>query len=258
MIRGLYTSSAGMQAESIRQDVIANNLANLNTKGFKRDLAVLQARENKDIRRTHNPVSADPLAAQRRVEIGELGTGVLVDRIVKRFEQGDFQDTESPLDMALDGDGYFTLEDATGERLYTRAGDFTLDADGFIIDKGGRRLLGTDGPIRVPRETAFQVGLDGIVTVNRRPIAQLALARFADPDGELEKRGDTLFRFTGEGEPLASDAQVRQGMLEGSNVNSVAAMTEMIMALRQYEANQKAIHHQDETLAKAVNEIARG
>src|SRR3989338_8168418 len=99
MIRGLYTASAGMQVEQLRQETIANNLANLNTSGFRRDLAVLEARGNMAIRRTGDPLSADPLSATRRRPIGDLGIGVLVDRIVKRFEQGGLKQTHHPLDI---------------------------------------------------------------------------------------------------------------------------------------------------------------
>lgn len=257
MIRGLYTASAGMQAEQIRQEVIANNLANLNTSGFRRDLAVLEKRENMAIRRTHDPVSADPLAATRRRPIGELGVGVLVDRIVKRFEQGVLKTTEEPFDLALDGDGWFTVGTPGGERLYTRAGDFTRNADGQVVTKDGNLLLGLNGPIAVPPAGAFSVSKDGIVSVNGRPLDRLALARFDDPDADLEKVGDTAFRFRGAGQPAASVAQVAQGMLEGPNVNAVQEMVEMIAALRHYEANQKALQSQDETLSKAVNDVAR-
>ena len=258
MIRGLYTASAGMQVEQLRQETIANNLANLNTSGFRRDLAVLEARGNMGIRRTGDPLSADPLSATRRRPIGDLGIGVLVDRIVKRFEQGVLKQTDDPLDMAIDGDGYFTVAGAGGEKLYTRAGDFTRNAEGQVVTKDGRLLLGLAGPITLPASATFNVTKDGIVAVNGRQVDRLALARFADPDQDLEKVGDTAFRFRGAGEPPVSTALVAQGMLEGPNVNAVQEMVEMIAALRHYEANQKALQSQDETLSKAVNEVARG
>jgi flagellar basal-body rod protein FlgG len=258
MIRGLYTASAGMQVEQIRQEVIANNLANLNTSGFRRDLAVLEARQDMAIRRTGDPRSADPLAATRRTGIGDLGTGALVNRIVKRFEQGVLKQTDDPFDMAIDGDGYFTVAAPNGEKLYTRAGEFTRNEAGLLVTKDGRMLLGQNGPIQVPSGAAFNVTKDGVVGVNGRPIDRLALARFDTPDEDLEKVGDTAFRYRGAGEPPASIAMVAQGMLEGPNVNSVQEMVEMIAAMRHYEANQKALQSQDETLAKAVNEVARG
>ncbi len=258
MIRGLYTASAGMQVEQIRQDVIANNLANLNTSGFRRDLAVLEARGDMAIRRTNDPLSADPLAATRRRPIGEIGTGVLINRIVKRFEQGVLKQTDDPFDMALDGDGYFTLATPNGDKIYTRAGEFTRNAQGQMCSKDGNLLLGANGPITVPSGATFNVSKDGFVGVNGRPVDRIALARFDAPDQDLEKVGDTAFRYRGAGEPPASTAQIAQGMIEGPNVNAVQEMVEMIAALRHYEANQKALQSQDETLSKAVNEVARG
>lgn len=257
MIRGLYTASAGMQVEQMRQEIISNNLANLNTSGFRRDLAVLEARENMTIRRTSDPLSADPLAATRRRPIGELGVGVLVNRVVKRFEQGVLKQTDDPLDMALDGDGYFTVTNPNGDKLYTRAGEFTRNAQGQLCTKDGHLLQGANGPIALPAGASFNVSKDGIVGVNGRPVDRLALARFDAPDRDLEKVGDTAFRYRGAGEPPVSTAQVAQGMVEGPNVNAVQEMVEMIAALRHYEANQKALQSQDETLSKAVNEVAR-
>jgi flagellar basal-body rod protein FlgG len=258
MIRGLYTASAGMQVESLRQETIANNLANLNTNGFKRDLALVTARENMTLKRTNNAQSKAPFGETKNIEIGHLGTGVLLDRFAKRFDDGNYQQTENPLDMAIQGDGYFTVQDAQGEKLYTRGGDFTLDNQGQLVTKAGMPVIGeSGGPITLPRGK-FTVGEDGIVMAGGRVIDRLAMVRFEDPDAQLEKMGDVNFRFSGDGEPeAATGVRVKQGMLEGSNVNSVQEMTHMIMALRQYEANQKAAHHQDETLAKAVNEIAR-
>lgn len=258
MIRGLYTSSAGMQVEVLRQESIANNLANLNTTGFKREIAIMQARENKVLSRTNNPTGPGPLASTQRVQIGELGTGVLLDGFTTRFEAGNYQQTDNPFDFAIEGDGYFVVAGEQGEEFLTRAGDFTLNGDGYLTDKAGRLVLGQQGPIGVPRGGKATVGEDGVVTISGRPIAQLRVVSVPDPETTLEKVGDTLFRYQGPDQPQPSAARVRQGMLETANVNSVEEMTRMITALRHYEANQKAVQHQDETLAKAVNEIARG
>lgn len=258
MIRGLYTSSAGMQVENLRQETIANNLANLNTNGFKRDLALQEAREGLALKRTNNPMGKAPFSGTKNVAIGELGMGVLVDRFAKRFDAGSYQQTENPFDMALQGDGYFTVQNEKGEKLYTRGGDFTLNNEGQLVTKSGMPVLGEAGPITLERGSKFTVGRDGNIMVGRTVVNRLALARFDDPDQQLEKMGDVNFRFVGDGDPPEADkVEVHQGMLEGSNVNSVQEMTHMIMALRQYEANQKAIHHQDETLQKAVNDVAR-
>lgn len=257
MIRGLYTSSAGMQVEQMRQEAIANNLANLNTAGFKKDMAMIEARENMGIKRTNNPASAGPDAPSVNVGLGDLGTGVLVDRFVKDFDQGPLQQTENPLDFALQGEGFFTVEGQGGERLYTRGGNFSRNQEGQLVDMDGRAVLGANGPITIP-EGKLAVGTDGVLHVDGRPFDQLAIARFDNPDEQLSKLGDTLFRNETGVEPQASTALVYQGSLEGANVNSVREMVEMIACLRQYEANQKAIASQDSTLDKAVNEVGRG
>lgn len=259
MIRGLYTSSAGMQVEMMRQEAIANNLANVDTNGFKRDLATLMAREKKGLMRVNNHAGGSGAGMSHpRVGIGEIGTGVLLNRVHKRFEQGELRETENPFDLALHGEGFFTLQDAQGNTVYTRAGDFTRDAQGRLADKTGRLLMGEGGPITVPNGR-LSVGIDGGVAVDGKAAGRLALVRFENPDDELEKIGDTHFRAGAAGNPLAAagSVEVHQGMLEGTNVNAVREMVEMIAAMRHYEANQKAVQSQDETLGKAVNEIAR-
>lgn len=258
MIRGLYTSSAGMQVEALRQEAIANNLANANTAGFRRDLAIMEARKGLKLKRTNVPTSNDPLAHTKRVPIGTLGTGVVVERMVKDFKQGDMRQTENPYDLALQGKGFFTLQSSTGETLYTREGQFTRSGDGRLVDKVGNALMGSNGPIIVNGK--FQVGEDGSYAIDGQTVGRLALADFAEPDLDLEKRGDTAFRFNTAGgrQPGVPDkVAVYQGTLEAANVNSVHEMVDMITALRQYEANQKAVQSQDETLSRAVNDIAK-
>lgn len=257
MIRGLYTSSAGMQVEALRQEAIANNLANVNTVGFKRDLAVMEARANLAVSRLNDPVGPEIDGLRSGTPIGELGTGVVLDRVVKRFEEGNLIQTDAPLDFALAGEGFFSLSTPGGETLYTRAGDFTRDAQGVLVDKLGRGVMGQGGPVTLP-PGEVTVGADGGVFVNGQMLDRFAIVRFANPDDDLEKLGDAAFRYRGEDAPQPATAQVLQGKLEGSNVNGVREMVEMIAVVRQYEANQKAISHQDETLAKAVNEVARG
>lgn len=256
MIRGLYTSSAGMQVEELRQETIANNLANLNTAGFKRDMAIVEARGGMKLWRTNNPTTANPLGPTQNVAIGTLGTGVEVQRFAKVFEQGSLRQTDNPLDVALQGDGFFTVQAANGEHLYTRAGNFTLDQQGYLVDNDGQQVLGEHGPIHLGSGKVNITG-DGTIQVDGRTVDRLALARFDNPDGTLEKLGDTLFRFHGTGQPPVSTALVKQGALEQANVNSVHEMVEMIAAMREYEANSKALQAHDQALGHAVNDVAK-
>lgn len=257
MIRGLYTASAGMQVEMIRQESIANNLANVNTAGFRRDLAVMEARKGMSIARTNNATSADPIGPTRKVQIGTLGNGVLVNRIVKDFTQGDLRQTDNPFDLALQGKGFMAVQSpADGKTYYSRDGQFTKDKDGFVVDKSGNKLMGQNGPIVATGQMA--VSVDGTVRMNGKAVDRLQLASFPDADADLAKHGDTLFDYTGGAAPEPADKlEVHQGMLEGANVNSVQEMVSMISVMRQYEANSKALQAQDETLGRAVNDIAK-
>jgi flagellar basal-body rod protein FlgF len=258
MIRGLYTSSSAMQVEIMRQDVIANNLANLNTSGFKKDFAVMEAKEKLKLWRTNNPSSKHPDCVKFRAPIGDLGTGVNLDRIYKNFEQGNLQHTANPLDLALHGDGYFVLKNADGTLRYTRAGDFTKDANGFLVDESGRRVQGDNGDIQLLEQGQFTISDDGRMVMNNQSLGKLQVVKFANPDNQLEKLEDTTFRMNnGVAAPIDQNTTISQGYREMSNVNSVTEMVNMIAALRQYEANQKAITSQDETLGKAVNDVGR-
>ncbi|MDB5095606.1 MAG: protein of unknown function domain protein [Cyanobacteria bacterium RYN_339] len=256
MIRGLYTSSAGMQVEQLRQEAIANNLANLNTAGFRRDLAIMEARKGLKLSRTHIPTGAGPEAGTKRQEIGTVGTGVMVQRMVKDFSQGDMHETENPFDLGLQGKGFFTVQGANGQTFYSRDGQFTRSKDGTMVDKAGNKLMGLAGPVVVNGK--LEIGTDGTIAVNGRRIDRLALVQFDNADADLAKHGDTMFQDVGRTGPKpATGLEVHQGTLEGANVNSVQEMVHMIAALRQYEANQKAAQSQDETLARAVNDIAK-
>jgi flagellar basal-body rod protein FlgG len=256
MIRGLYTSSAGMQVEQLRQEAIANNLANLNTAGFRRDLAIMEARKGLKLSRTNIPTGPGADAGTRRQGIGTVGTGVMVQRMVKDFTQGDLRETENPFDLALQGTGFFTVQGADGKSYYSRDGQFTRAVDGTMVDKAGCKLMGQGGPIVVSGK--LEISPEGIVSIDGRPRDRLALVQFDDPERDLAKHGDTMFKDTGSaGAKPATGLKVFQGSLEGANVNSVQEMVHMIAALRQYEANQKAVQSQDETLARAVNDIAK-
>lgn len=256
MIRGLYTSSAGMQVDALRQEAIANNLANLNTAGFRRDLAIVEARKSMQLSRTNVPANGDPLALTRRVPIGPVGTGVMVQRFAKDFTQGDLKDTGNPFDFALQGKGFFAVQGPNGQTYYSRDGQFTRSPDGTMVDKAGCKLLGTNGPVVVNGK--LDVATDGTVRINGRPTDRIQLVDFADDDGTLAKHGDTMYQAMGGATPTpAPKLEIHQGTLESANVNSVQEMVTMISVLREYEANSKAVQAQDETLSRAVNDIAK-
>jgi flagellar basal-body rod protein FlgF len=255
MIRGLYTSSAGMQVEQLRTEAISNNLANANTAGFRRDMAIVEARRNMKLSRTDVPTSGDPLATSKRVPVGNVGIGVFVNRMVKDFQQGDLKQTDNPFDLGLHGQGFMTVQAPDGATLYSRDGQFTRTKEGFVTDKTGCKLMGLNGPIVANGK--FEVTIDGQVSIGGKPTDRLALVDFDKPDEVLAKHGDTQFQAINGTPKPATKLEVNQGSLEGANVNSVQEMVTMITALREYEANQKAIQAQDETLGRAVNDIAK-
>lgn len=260
MVRGLYIAASSAISESKRIDVISNNIANVNTSGFKKDTMVTETfpdvlykrMETIDAKTT---VSTAP-SVKKLGYIGKLSYGVRVDEVYSNFEQGPLSNSSNPLDLALQGKGFFAVETAEGTR-YTRNGEFTLDAEGYITTKEGYKVLGQNGPIRVEGNNII-ITEAGQVFNGENEIDNLQLVDFNDYQ-LLKKIGDSLFEDTGAGQGNAIQAEglVQQGFIEGSNVNSVKSMVEMITVLRSYEANQKVIHTHDELLQKAANEIGR-
>jgi len=246
MIRGLYTAASGMMVEAARQETITNNLANSETTGFKRDLALQRAQAELPVLRVgdNSPWPLQPI-------IGTLGAGSLVDGIHTAHEQGVVRETGRKLDMAMAGPGFFTVETAQGLR-FTRNGAFTLDADGFLLTDAGHRVMGTEGYLQIP---AGELTVDdgGRLFVDGAPVGQLRLAGFAEQE-LLRKQGESLFAADGQ-VALPVDAQVKQGFLESANVQIIQEMVRMIATQRAYETNQRALQAQDELLGRAVNEI---
>lgn len=247
MIRGLYTSASGMLAQQAKNDVSANNLANVNTTGFKKDNAVFRAFPEMLVSRVNDPVKGQ----QPRPVLGSLGTGVVLDEVVTDQTQGSLLATDNPFNLALAGEGYFVINRG-GADVYTRNGDFGLDPQGYLVNNTGDRVQGQKGNIRVEGKE-FRVNADGTVWVDEKQIDVLRVVSFMDPKG-ITKVGDSY--FTG-GQPLPVRPNIKAGFLETSNVNPVTEMVNLITIMRGYETNQKAIQAHDQTLDKAVNEVGR-
>lgn len=244
MIRGLYTSASGMLAESTRNDVTANNLANINTTGYKKDVTVFKSFPEVLIQRINDQKKTDP---QPKVTIGTLGTGAMVDEIITSHEQGSFRETSNLFDLAIEGEGYFTVQNERGN-FYTRNGAFTIDGQGFLVNSQGDYVLGQAGPITIGNSSDIVIDGAGQIFVDGQQIAALQIVPIADK-AALTKVGDSL--FTG-GQAGGTVGQVRQKLLEASNVNPVHEMVNMITISRAYEANQKIITAIDQTLGQAI------
>lgn len=275
MLRGLYTAASGMLAQAARLDLESNNLANAATTGYKADQAELLSFPTMLLRRVGGkdgePEPLHPLGIEMRTRpdgldrlpfreapvVGPLGTGVYVEGTFTSFRQGPLRDTGNPLDLALEGPGFFAVETPAGVR-YTRAGSFRLDAEGYLADQTGNRVLGVDGPIQVGQAATVAIGQDGSVHADGVLVGPLLVVDFADPNAELRKEGANLFAPQEGAVPLAAEGtRVAQGTLEGSAVNVVESLVRLIELQRAYEASQRVVRSYDETLDRTVNDLAR-
>jgi flagellar basal-body rod protein FlgF len=223
MDRGLYIAASGMLAEQIRQDQIANDLANASTPGYKAD-------------RTAQRTFGDLLLANSATGavVGSQSTAVQVDKVVTDFRPALARETGEPLDFAISGEGFFGVQTANGVR-YTRNGQFTLDTQNRLVTAQGDPILDSRGrPI---------TGTDGVVDPRRLGVFELTNPR---------KEGNSLVAGTAAG---AAAGAVRSGALEGSGADAARAMVDMIASMRAFEAGQKVIQTIDETLGKAVTQV---
>jgi flagellar basal-body rod protein FlgG len=250
----LWVSKTGLSAQDTNMSTISNNLANVNTVGFKRDRAVFQ-----DLLYQIDRQPGGMNTQNSELPSGlQLGTGVRVVGTAKQFSQGNLQVTEQPLDMAVNGRGFFQVQLPDGDIAYTRDGQFQLNADGDIVNPDGYLL---EPNINVPENaTSVTIGKDGTVSaiVNNQPapvnLGQIPLVNFVNPQG-LQAIGNNLFRETNasgdpaEGEPgIAGLGTIEQGMTESSNVEVVEELVNMITTQRAYEMNSKVVSTTDQML----------
>lgn len=252
MVRGLYLAGTGMLVQRSKMDVITNNIANAETLGYKQDSLLSRSFEDMMISRMN-----DPSVINRRRDVGPLGTGVHIDEVFTSFSQGTPEQTGLTTDLCLTGNAFFVVNTPQGER-YTRAGNFTLDAQGYLLDANGNQVQGQGGAIQLESER-FLVNEQGqIIDFDTgAQIGALRLVGFENPEG-LRKAGDNYFTdFGGSGPREPENAQVLQGYIESSNVNIAQEMVDMIVTSRAYETNQRSARMIDETLGRAVNDIAK-
>lgn len=257
MVRGLYTAATGMLVQQKRMDVITNNIANADTMGFKRDGVTSTAFDNELTRRLNDNTQIEgPTIANR---IGNMNLGAYVKGVYTDFSQSGLKQTNSDLDIALDKDGFFAIEvmnkDGETTEKYTRDGSFTLGADGSLMTMEGNYVLGVEGKIQLPTGNVIIDDI-GSIYVDGEYIDQLKIVSFED-NKTLKKFGNNLTDATEETKTKAYIGKVCQGFLEGSNVDSIQEMVNMITVMRNYETNQKIVQIHDQTLSKAVNEIGK-
>jgi flagellar basal-body rod protein FlgG len=254
MVRGLYTSALGMITQMQRMDVITNNIANVNTTGFKRDHVAAQSFSERLTKKIEDPAV---LRLFQNIPIGRLNQGVFIDEVYTDFTSGTLRETGGALDVALVSRGFFcvSVNGAGGAReLYTRDGSFSLGSDGLLVTRDGGRVLGQNGEIRLPNG---EIAIDerGAITVNGEYIDTLRITDFEDAR-TLRKNGDNYYSTTADSRQAAFTGSVVQGFLENANVQTVKEMVELIALSRAYEANSKMIQTHDQTMGRAVNDIA--
>ncbi|HTW66633.1 MAG TPA: flagellar basal-body rod protein FlgG [Bryobacteraceae bacterium] len=260
MIRALFSAASGMNAQQTNVENIANNIANANTAGFKARRAQFQ-----DLL-YQNLIQPGAAASQQTIvptglQLG-LGTRAVSNEII--FTQGDFTETDNPLDLTIQGNGFFQLQQLSGQLAYTRAGTFHLNNTGQIVDPNGNLL---DPPITIPQNAlTITVGGDGTVSytlpgqTTAQQAGQIQVANFANPSG-LNSIGNSLLQQTEAsgapviGPPGGQDGQgtLLQGYIEQSNVSIVQEFVNLIVSQRAYEANSKVVKAADDMYQQANN-----
>lgn len=262
MIRGWYIGASGMNAQQNRLDAISNNLANVDTTGYKKDIAVSKSFSELLIRRTEaDGIITNSMGSQDVAPIiGKLGLGVETNELYTDFNQGSFKNTDTKTDFALSGQGFFTVQTPFGQR-YTRNGNFNIGKEGFLETKEGYPVLGENGYINL-KDKKFYVNEDGFIynSEDNEMIDRFKVVRF-DNERYLQKTGSSLFKDTEiSGPPHVAEGferpQFLQGYTETSNVNIVNEMVQMIEVNRAYEANQKSIQSEDSMMQTLWTKVA--
>jgi flagellar basal-body rod protein FlgG len=246
MDASMWVAKTGLDAQQTRMNVISNNLANVNTTGFKRDRAVFEDMLYQNVKQAGGQTDANAQAPTGLM----LGTGVRIVATEKLHSQGNMVTTQSPLDLAISGDGYFQIAKGDGSLAYTRDGGFKISATGQLVTSSGALL---QPAITIPNTaSSVTVGRDGTVSIElaaggSQVLGQIQIARFVNPSG-LQSLGQNLMKDTpASGAPqvlapgVAGAGSLMQGTLEASNVNVVEEMVNMIETQRAYEINSKAI-----------------
>ena len=241
MVRGIFYSSSAMQYLDEKMDIVSNNIANANTNGFKRSGVSFQMNMVAEQSKYRDQNFIDPLPK------GEIKSYV-------EYTQGHLQQTTNPLNFAVEGAGFFTIQTPDGT-AWTRDGAFSKNEEGYITTADGFYVLGIYGPIKIDGKS-FSVSDQGDVVVDHQIVNKFQIQNFDIND--VLQRGNNLFYAKNDFIQIVDEASfVKQGFLEGSNVSIIKEMIEMIAINKQYQANDKAIKTNDDALQKAVRDIAR-
>ena len=262
MVRGMYTAASGALVAQSAVDTIANNLANVDTAGFKRTLLQVQSQPQRDIYRFQTDPGKQSGAridgVPVRDRIGALGAGAQVYDTPADYQQGTIAVTGNDLDVALSGPGFFALRAGNGAVRYTRDGSFVRDQNGFLTAQNGDRVLGRNGaPIALPPTGKVGIASDGTISVDAQAYDGLRIVEFANTLA-LRPEGSNRFVDTGAaGVRAAANTSTLQGSLEKSNADVVRSMVDLITNERWFDANEKSIQTQDDAVGQAVQTVGR-
>lgn len=249
MIKGLYAAASAMITGVYRQQAVAHDIANVDTPGFKQILTSLDEFDNTSAYTQSSQGNSDQIAF-----LGNMGLGVMAAPETTDFSQGTLKNTDSPLDLAISGEGFFRIRTADGER-FTRDGRFSRDASGQLVTVDGNLVLSSSGqPIKVA-EGDVSISPNGAISVNNVASATIGVAYFADKS-TLIRDGENTFSSTVTPATTGGGA-ILQSTLEQSNVDSAQLMTQMIEISRSYQAAQQMVQNQDELLGKAIATLGR-
>ena len=255
MIKGLYSAASAMLAGLTQEELISHNLANVDTPGFRQVLTSLDDWKATSV----NTVPGVTFGTDPERYLGQLGLGTDTIPEVNDFSQGALRQTGYPLDVAIQGNGFFHIRTPNGDR-YTRDGRFQRDAAGNLVTPEGFAVLNAAGnPIAIP-DGEVAIDRQGNIDVNNRPVTQLGVAAFANPTTELTRDADTGDAFAtanGGGPTSTFTGTTEQGFVENSNVNAAQMMAQMVTVNRAYEAAQRMVQSQDNLLGETIAQVGR-
>jgi len=261
MVSGINAAATGMMAQQYNIDVISNNLANVNTPGFKQLIPIFKNLSDIDLKEKNK--NEDNFANQDNT-IGTLSSGSVLDSTILDLQQGAMKKTDNKLDFAISGDGFFAVGTQNGDS-YTRNGSFVLDNDGNLVTKDGNPVLSQSGSAIKIDITGTNTSInklsvkeDGTLLLNNKKIDKLKIMDFDKP-ADLMAIGNSLYKPVNSGisPKEATNCKIEQGFVEGSNSNTIESMINTISASRTYETLAKVVKTTEMTLEKSVNDVGR-
>lgn len=246
MISGIYFATSGMNVDQKRMEILSNNLANINSIGFKKRNAVFTNYRDIQI----NYLNKDTF-------LGAVSDGLIIGDISVDLTNGSLKFTQNPLDLSINDYNFFVVEDLAKNNLLTKNGSFKLDNENYLVNCDGYKVLGEKGYIKLNNCDNLTIDSQGNIFLNNEFIDKLKITSINNPQDLYITNSNYFILKDNVKIPEKKEINIKQGFLEISNVNGINEMVDMIEAMRSYEINQKMIKMQDDTLSKAVNNIAK-